>query len=122
MPQNCILAGSVSVRFAYAILRNDDIYTRRRDLTFEFSPLSFQFSLFSSFVARVLFLIPVRCWGFTLYSGAISSLQNVRSAGVILPPAGSRGRLLMVMLLSRCSTIAPRVLFLIPVSQRVHFL
>ena len=45
LPQNCILAGCVSVRFADAILRNDDIYTRRRDLTFEFSLFSFHFSV-----------------------------------------------------------------------------
>ena len=82
MPQNCILAGSVSVRFADAILRNDDIYTRRRDLTFEFSPFSFQFSLFSSFVVRVLFLIPARCWSFSLHSDVTISLPNNHSAGI----------------------------------------
>ena len=35
LPQNCILADCVSVRLSNAILRNDDIYMRRRHHTFE---------------------------------------------------------------------------------------
>ena len=77
MPQNCILAGCVSVRFADAILRNDDIYTRRRDLTFEFSLFTFQLVCGAGVIFNTREML-----GCSLHSNVTISLPNNHSAGI----------------------------------------
>jgi hypothetical protein len=76
--QNCILAGCVSVRFADAILRNDDIYTRRRDLTFEFSVFTFQFVCGAGINFNTREML-----GSPLHSDVTISRLNNHSAGII---------------------------------------